>query len=138
MVLANQVIEENGQPLLMELGSFYPTGHLVVAFHQEEDAHQVLKSLLGTGDTFVGSFYMSASQMADFAKKNLIEANILAALGTSLTNVQAFLDAARDGASFLIITTPDDETTERAMQRIRQVPFLLAERYHLLAIETMN
>jgi hypothetical protein len=138
MVLANKVIDENGQALMTDFGSFYPTDHLVVAFHEEKDARQVLGSLLDLGEAFVGSFYMSASQMVHFAEQNLAEAGIVATLGTSLTNVQSFLDAARDGASFLILTTPDDETAEQAMQAIRHVPFLLAERYHLLAIETMK
>jgi hypothetical protein len=138
MVLANKVIDKNGQALMTDFGSFYPTGHLVVAFKEEEDAHQVLQSLSRLGETFAGSFYMPASQMAHFAEQNLADAGFVATLGTSLTNVQSFLDAARDGASFLILTTPDDETTEQAMQAIRQVPFLLAERYHILAIETMK
>jgi hypothetical protein len=138
MVLANKVIDENGQALMTDFGPFYPTGHLVAAFHEAEDAHRVLQTLLNIGEAFAGSFYMSASQMTHFAKQNLADAGVIAALGTSLTTVQSFLDAAKNGASFLILTTPDDETAEQAMQTIRQTPFLLAERYHLLAIETMK
>jgi hypothetical protein len=138
MALADKVINENGHALMRDFGAFYPTGHMVVAFREQVDAQRVLRSLQGLGAAFEGSFYLSALQMTKLAEQNLAEAGIIANLGTSLTTLQSFLDAAKGGASFLILTVPDDHITEQAMQAIRKVPFLLAERYHLLAIETMK
>ena len=69
--------------------------------------------------------------------RNLHEAGFIANLGTSLTTVQAFLEAARAGATFLILPTPDPQTAERVSQVIHHVPFMLAERYHRLVIEDL-
>ena len=138
MTLLNKVIDENGHALMKDFGAFYPTGHLVVAFNEAGDAQQVLQALRGHGEAFVDSFYLSANQMVVLAEDNLAEAGVIASMGTSLTTVQAFLDVARQGASFLIITTPDDPTTQLAMDAVRRVPFMLAQRYHALAIEDMN
>ena len=138
MKQANKVIDENGHALMKDFGAFYPTGHLVVAFKEDRDAQQVLLALRGLGAAFVDSLYLSAQQMEKLAERNLAEAGVIASLGTSLTTVQSFLDAARQGASFLILTTPDDQTTQLAMDAIHRVPFLLAQRYHILAIEQMS
>ena len=134
----NKVIDENGHALMKDFGAFYPTGHLVVAFNEARDAQQVLQSLRGLGTAFDGSVYLSAQQMERLAEHNLAEAGVIASMGTSLTTVQAFLDVAKQGASFLILPTADDETTQQAMDAIHRVPFMLAQRYHSLAIEDMN
>jgi hypothetical protein len=138
MAQLDQLIDDNGHALMRDFGAFYPTGHMVVAFREVVDAQRVLRSLLGLGAAFEGSFYLSALQMTKLAEQNLAEAGVIANLGTSLTTLQSLLDAAKAGASFLILKAPDDHITEQAMQVIRRVPFLLAERYHLLAIETMK
>ncbi len=133
-----KIIDEHGHALMKDFGAFYPTGHLVVAFELPQHADQVLLELRAMGAAFAESLQLSAKQMENLAKHNLAEAGIIASLGTSLTTVQSFLDAARKGASFLILTTPDDQTALQAMDAIRRVPFLLAQRYHHLAIEEMT
>ena len=138
MNTANKIIDEHGHALKKDFGAFYPTGHLVVAFQQEDDAVQVLRELQAQGHEFADSIHYSADQMKVFAEANLLEAGVLASFGTSLSTVQSFLDAARQGASFLILPTPDDLTAQRAMEAIRRVPFVLAQRYHKLAIEELK
>ena len=134
----NKFIDEDGHALMKDFGAFYPTGHLVVAFNKASDAQQVLQSLRGLGTAFAGSLYLSAQEMEQLAEHNLAEAGVIASMGTSLTTVQAFLDVAKQGASFLILPTPDDATTQQAMDAVHRVPFMLAQRYHALAIEDMN
>ena len=138
MDAANKFVDEDGHALMRDFGAFYPTGHLVVAFQQKSDADQVLHELQSQGAEFAEGIHFSAEQMAEFTEKNLAEAGIISSLGTSLTTVQSFLDAAREGASFLILPTPDDLTAQRAMEAIHRVPILLAQRYHALAIENMK
>ena len=138
MTQASKIIDEQGHALMKDFGAFYPTGHLVVAFKQEHDAQQVLKELRASGAAFADSIHLSATQMVILAEHNLTEVGVIASMGTSVTTVQSFLDAARQGAAFLILTTPDDHTTEQAMQAVRRVPFILAQRYHHLAIEEMS
>lgn len=119
-----------------DFGAFFPTGHMVVAFQQPQDAHQVVHELEALGR--VEALELSPQEMADFAEKNLHEAGFIANLGSSLTTVQSFLDAARAGATFLILPTPDSQTAEHVSQAIHHVPFVLAERYHRLVIETVH
>lgn len=121
-----------------EFGAFYPTGYTVVGFQQEEDARQVMHELQAMGQAPVDALEVSALQMQAFAEKNLHDAGFIANLGTSLSTVQAFLEAARAGASFLVLPTPNDVAAERVSEAIHHVPFLLAERYRRLVIETVH
>lgn len=138
MKTVDKIIDENGHALKRDFGAFYPTGHLVVAFERERDADQVLRELQALGPEFASSIRYSSEQMAAFAEHNLAEAGVIASFGTSLTTVQTFLDAARQGASFLILPTPDDLAAQRVMEAVHRVPFMLAQRYHRLAIEELS
>lgn len=121
-----------------DFGTFYPTGHMVVAFRQAQDAHQVVHELEEIEHRPLDVLEVGPREMVEFAQKNLHEAGVLAAMGTSLTTLRAFLEAAQDGATFLILPMPDPMTAEHVMQAIHHVPFMLAERYHRLAIETVH
>ncbi len=121
-----------------EFGAFFPTGHTVVAFQQPQDAHQVVQELEALEHHAVDALELTPQQMAAFAERNLQEAGFIADMGTSLATVQSFLDAARAGATFLILPTPDSQAAERVAQAIHHVPFVLAERYHRLVIETVH
>lgn len=126
------------EELRQDFGTFFPRGHMVVAFQRADDAHQVVHELEALVHRPMEVLELSPEQMADFAQKNLHEAGFMADLGTSLATVQAFLDAARAGATFLILPTPDQQAAERVSQAIHHVPFVLAERYHRLMIETVH
>lgn len=121
-----------------EFGAFFPTGHMVVGFQQAEDARQVMHELQALGQATIDALEVSPQQMAEFAEKNLHDAGFIANLGTSLSTVQSFLEAARGGATFLVLPTPNDVAAERVAEVIHHVPFVLAERYHRLVIETVH
>ena len=123
---------------MRDLGAFYPTGYSVVAFETQSDAEKVMNELQAADAVFAGCIEYSPEQMARFAERTLPEAGFIATLGTSLGTVQSFLDAARHGATFLIVPTPNDKATERAIEAVHRVPFALAERYHRLAIEELH
>lgn len=129
---------KNLDQLHKDFGAFYPTGHTVVAFPDLEAAHQVLHELRLQGLAPGDSMELMPEQMAEFAEKNLHEVGFLAGLGTSVSTLRTFLDAAHHGATFLILATPDDASAERVKEAIHHVSFVLAERYHRLAIETLH
>jgi hypothetical protein len=118
-------------------GAFYPSGHMVIAFQAQANLEQLTQGLKDLGQVSTDHLEVTSSQMIEFAERNIQEAGALATLGTSVTTLQAFLDAARKGAVFLIVPTPDDETAEQVASVLRGVPHLLAERYRSLAIETV-
>ena len=121
-----------------DFGAFFPTGHMVVAFQQPRDAHQVVHELEELAHQPVDALEVSPQEMAEFAERNLHQAGFIANLGTSVTTVQSFLDAAKAGAIFLIVPVPDQMAAERVAEAIHHVPFVLAERYHHLVIETVH
>ena len=121
-----------------DFGAFFPSGHMVVAFQQAEDAHQVMHELEELAHQPVDALELSPQEMADFAVRNLHDVGWVSNMGTSVATVQAFLNAARAGATFLILPTPDNSAAERVSQAIHHVPFVLAERYHRLFIETVH
>lgn len=59
-------------------------------------------------------------------------------MGKSDEAVQAHLNAAKQGAAFMLIYAPGDTDAERAMNVVRRVPFELAHRYRRFAIEDMK
>jgi hypothetical protein len=121
-----------------DFGAFFPTGHMVVAFQQAQDAHQVVHELEELAHQPLDALEVSPQEMAEFAERNLHQAGFIANLGTSATTVQSFLDAAKAGATFLIVPVPDHAAAERVAEAIHHVPFVLAERYYRLVIETVH
>ena len=118
-----------------DFGAFYPRGHMVVAFGTDQNAKLVLADLQTHTPLFDETVSVTPREMIDFAEINITEAGVIANMGTSLTTVQNFLNAARTGSHFLVIPTPDDETASTVTEAISRVPHGLAQRYHLLAIE---
>ena len=120
-----------------DFGTFYPRGHMVVALQAQADLERLAQGLKDLGQVATDYMEVTSHQMIEFAERNIQEAGVMSTLGTSITTLQGFLDAARKDAVFLIISTPDDETAEQATTVLHGVPHLLAERYHILAIETV-
>ena len=126
-------------PETTDFGIFYPVDYLVVAFARQEDAQQVQKDLLAGGYDTEDCTQYSSSEVATAAQGNLDEhTGFFARLGWSSKAVQIHLDAALDGAAFLMIFAPGDTDVSRAMTVIRRVPFEFAHRYHSLAIEDLH
>ena len=61
----------------------------------------------------------------------------MTSLGTSVSTLKRLLESARTGAVFFIVSPSDDDTTEQVTSVLLDVPPLLAERSHILAIETV-
>lgn len=116
-----------------DFGAFYPAGYMVVGFRVQMDAKRVLYHLVTAGHQPGGFIELSAQQMLNFAEKNMMGVGAVASHATGLSAPNAVADAAKEGAYFLVLPTPDSAVAERAMVAINRVPFLLAERYHPLA-----
>jgi hypothetical protein len=122
-----------------DFGMFYPVGYLVVGFPSVEDAQKVQRDLITGGYKPDDCMLYSSEEMREAAERNLREhTGLLARLGSSDEAVQVYLDAAKQGAAFLLIYAPDDLSAARAMNVIRRVPFKFAHRYHRLVIEELK
>jgi hypothetical protein len=124
---------------MTDFGIFYPVGHLVAAFASQEDAEQVQKDLATGGYDADDVRLYTCAQVAVATERNLEDhSGFLARLGKSDQAVKIHLDAAKHGATFLLIYAPGDTDATRAMNVIRRVPFKFVHRYHRLAIEEMK
>jgi hypothetical protein len=117
--------DRDGKPSKQtDFGIFYPLGYIVAAFPKREDALRVQKDLLTGGYDPNDCIVYKSEDMATAAAENLKEnTGWLARLGKSDEAVQAHLNAAKQGAAFMLIYAPDDTEAERAMNVIRRVPF---------------
>ena len=134
---ANHLDTENLDDLGKDFGAFYPSGHVVMAFTTQADLDQVAHDLKNLGPHIASPREVTSAQMMEFAERNIQQVGVLATLGTSVTTLQGFLEAAQAGAVFLIVPTPDDTTADQVTGVLRSRPHLLAERYRDLAIETV-
>lgn len=124
---------------LTDFGTFYPRGHIVIAFPGREEAERVRRDLLTGGYDEDDCLLFRAEEVARTAKRNLEEnTGFLARLGKSDEAVSAHLAAAEKGRSFLVIYAPGDLEAERAMNVVRRVHFDFAHRYHRLAIQVLK
>lgn len=130
---------EPGNQFPTNFGIFYPTGYIVAAFANKEDAQRVQRDLMSGGYEPYDCVLRTSEEVAAKAQRNLDEnTGFLARLGKSDEAVQIHLDAAKEGATFLRIYAPGDTDATRAMNVIRRVPFEFAHRYHRLAIEELK
>lgn len=126
-------------PQTTDFGIFYPVGYLVVAFPKLEDAKKVQRDLMTGGYDERDCAIYTDEEIAAAAERNLADnPGFLARLGKSDEAVQAHLDAAKQGAAFMMIYAPGDTDVARAMNVIRRVPFEFVHRYHRLAIEILK
>ena len=124
---------------LTEFGVYYPRGYLVVAFRRREDAERVRQDLLTGGYDPSDARLFTGEEVARSAARDLeVNSGILARLGRSADTVEAHLEAAREGCTFLFIYVPGDLELERAMNVVRRVPFELAHHYHRFAIHVLK
>lgn len=120
-------------------GMFYPTGSIVVAFPGEDQAKAAQQALAQGGVPAEDCRLIEGRTYASMARKELAEnTGFLARLGKTDDIVRRSLEAAEQGAAFLLIHAPKDEDAARAMDTIGRVPRQFAYRYHSLAIEELK
>ncbi len=135
----NDLNEPSAAPQTTDFGIFYPVGYLVAAFPDQESARQVQRDLVTGGYDPEDARLYTCAEVAAAAQRNLEDhTGFLARLGKSDKAIQAHLDAAKQGATFLLVYAPSDTEAARAMNVIHRVSFKFVHRYHRLAIEEMK
>lgn len=133
-----KVVDEEGNLLMTDFGAFYPIGYIVVAFEKYEDAEHVCQELRGGGRDEQNCNLHTAEKVAEAAQKNIDDTGFMARLGKSIAAVKKDLEAAKNGATFLLVYAPKDDDAEQAMNVIRRRQYIHAHRYHRLAIEDLG
>ncbi|ADJ28909.1 hypothetical protein [Nitrosococcus watsonii] len=127
-------------PSTTDFGIFYPIGYLVVAFPKQEDAQRVQQDLMTGGYEEADCELYTCKEVIAKAESNLEESRggFLSRLSWSDKAIRIHLDAAEDGATFLLIYAPGDTDSERAMNVIRRGPFEFAHLYRRFTIEELQ
>jgi hypothetical protein len=76
--------------------------------------------------------------MAELAQRNLDDTGLMARVGKSAAAVKKHLQAAQQGATFLLVYAPKDDDAQRVMNAVGDRPVMLAHRYHHLVIEDLR
>lgn len=119
-----------------DLGNFYPTHHVLLAFEKKEDADSTRDGLRQAGFSEIRE--IDDRQMMDASQHGLDNANLIAAMGSSMKMVELHNQLARQGCHFLLVKAQSDEDTEKLMSVVRKVPFRLAQKYRRLVIQTLD
>jgi hypothetical protein len=138
MVEHKKVVDAEGNLQASDFGAFYPTGYIVIAFERYEDADQVCQTLRDSGYNEQDCSIHKAEKMAELAQRNLDDTGLLARVGKSAAAVKKHLQAAQQGATFLLVYAPKDDDAERVMNAVGDRPVMLAHRYHHLVIEDLR
>ncbi|HEX2238108.1 MAG TPA: hypothetical protein VHJ19_07110 [Gammaproteobacteria bacterium] len=120
-----------------DFGAFYPTGYIMVTFQKYEDAQQTRQDLLTGGYEERDCTLHTAQEVAEAAQRHIEDTGLTARLGKSMAAIEKHLEAARAGATFLLIYAPNELDAERIMNVISRRPHVLAHRYHRFAIEDL-
>lgn len=119
------------------LGAFKPTGHVVVAMPDDERAAAAVRTLLGQGFEREDVLEYTAAEENDEMDRMLQHASDFAGFGYEVTLMRRYKALAARGASWLIVFAPEDERAARVAEAVRGHGALLAEKYHLLAVEDL-
>lgn len=120
-------------------GGFYPTGHSMIMFPSIEDASRIGHELIEQGVVSGDEVYLVSSQEILEQITPTIKGSDypLPSAGTEAATVRNYTRLAREGHHALLVKTPDEVVAEKVMERVRQVPYSIAERYRRLVIEDL-
>lgn len=120
-----------------EAGLFYPTGHIVAGFEHAKGARDALKQLKAAGFSDEQARFVSNTEMAREAEKNLQSPSFFASMGSSLPVREKQLELAQQGWNFLLIHAPHDADEARATQALDGSQVGYAIKYRALIIENL-
>ena len=118
-------------------GAFKPVGHVVVAMPDDERAARAAQDLRANGFAAEDILEYSAAEEGDEMNRMLSQASDIAGFGYEIALMREYQALAKEGASWLIVYAPDDAAHARVADVVKAHGALIAEKYHLLAIEDL-
>ena len=118
-------------------GVFKPVGHVLMSFATAAESDAAARALLDTGFGEAEISRYSPGEMQAQAEEDIRNANGLASLGQDLNLVKAHLALARQGQSFVVVSTPGDEQVQRVTEVATRLHATRAQHYGRLVIEEL-
>ena len=122
---------------LRSFGVFAPVGYVIIAFPGDAEAAKARQALLTGGYeddeimTFTGQEVISDIENAQD------KISVLAYMGAELDHQKVQLEAAKRGASFLVVYAPTEPETARVMNVARRFHAQIAHKYNRLTVEAI-
>ena len=123
------------KPEVNFFGAFYPVGYAVLAFRDSADALAVKQYWADAGYEDADATIVLAHELATAEGGNEAGVDGVAeALDGETKLMHKHQKLARDGATFLMVYAPDDETTTRLSSILKRFVPLSADKYDRLTI----
>ncbi|MBN8480117.1 MAG: hypothetical protein J0L88_00845 [Xanthomonadales bacterium] len=127
------------------MGVFYPLHYVLAAFETDARAHEVRMQFLAAGFAadnvaavdgpfLVGTLEsLEGSGLVERAKQAVVRF-----VGTEMGYIEDDRKTAARGAGFLFVYTPDEDSTQRAIELLRRTHPIYARRYNAAGIHRIS
>lgn len=120
-------------------GVFYPTGHMVLMFSNEQDARHAAELLMKDG---VSEDDLCLATPEEFERQitgatDEDDDMLLPSVGTEAETARHFRELAHEGHYALIVHAGAKVTSEHVLDLLKETPITYGQRYRFLVIEDL-
>lgn len=120
-------------------GVFYPTGHMVLMFSNEQDARHAAELLMKDGvsedDLCLATPQEFERQITGATDED--DDMLLPSVGTEAETARHFRELAHEGHYALIVHAGAKVTSEHVLDLLKETPITYGQRYRFLVIEDL-
>jgi hypothetical protein len=118
-------------------GVFSPTGHIVMAFTNDDAAQKARATLIQNGFQEEDvTHYNKDEVLAEFEKSETHALDPIQ-IGQDVAKVEEYLELANQGSGFLVVHASEDEDAKRAVRLVKPFGLKFAEKYNRLTLEEL-
>jgi len=119
------------------LGAFNPVGHSVLAFADDKTAGEAAKAAQDAGFGAVDILVFTSGELFPDLEEMMRNASGAAGFGYEITLMRRYMTLAGEGAGWVVVYAPSDESVERLVAVAKRFNARCAVRYHRLASEDL-
>jgi hypothetical protein len=119
------------------LGVFSPTGHVVMAFGDDNSAEMAQRALLAGGFAPDEVTRYNKEDVVLECEKSMEHASSPAQIGQDVAKIEEYLALAKKGCGFLVVHAPEEERTKQAIALVHPYGLKFAEKYNRLTLEEL-
>jgi len=118
-------------------GVFSPTGHVVMAFANDESASMARKALLAAGFVEDDVAQYNKNDVIRECEKSNEQVSSPVQIGQDVAKIAEYLALAKEGCGFLVVHAAGEERSKQAVAIVRPYRLKFAEKYNRLTLEEL-
>ena len=118
-------------------GVLNPIGHIIIAFPDDAVTADAVKALHAAGFAPDDVLAYTAAEATPRLRERVQTASQASTFGYEITLMRRYLTYAEEGAGWVIVHAPNDESAERVVEIAKRFNAKCAVRYHRLASEDL-